>query len=95
MLKFIIKFKHMFLKERCISITDLRINTKACLERLKDGEKYVFVNNKPKAVIVDIEVFEKLVLPQFHEFPAEEVTPELKAKIQKSKKNLKEGLLNI
>lgn len=47
------------LSNQCISITDLRTKTKECLEGLWKQEKYVFVNNKPVAVLMDVEMFEK------------------------------------
>lgn len=47
------------LKNQCISVTDLRTNTKECLEALERGEKYIFVNNKPKAVLMDIGDYEE------------------------------------
>jgi len=47
------------LSKQCISITDLRTKTKECLEDLWKQEKYVFVNNKPVAVLMDVAQFEK------------------------------------
>ena len=47
------------LSNQCISITDLRTKTKECLEDLWKQEKYVFVNNKPVAVLMDVAMFEK------------------------------------
>jgi antitoxin (DNA-binding transcriptional repressor) of toxin-antitoxin stability system len=35
-----------------VSITDLRTQTAKILDSLKTGAKYVFVNNKPQAVIL-------------------------------------------
>lgn len=46
------------LSNQCISITDLRTKTKECLENLWKQEKYVFVNNKPVAVLMDLTQFE-------------------------------------
>lgn len=63
------------IQDQCISITDLRKNTKACLKDLNKGEKYVFVNNKPIAVIMDINLYEEL--PQLIELPKAETTPEI------------------
>ena len=45
-----------------VSITDLRTQTAKILDSLKTGAKYVFVNNKPQAVILsplDFVKFEK------------------------------------
>ncbi len=47
------------LKNQCISVTDLRLNTKKCLENLKKHEKIVFVNNKPVAALIDIGEYEQ------------------------------------
>ena len=47
------------LRNQCISITDLRTKTKECLDDLTKYEKYVFVNNKPVAVLMDVTMFEK------------------------------------
>ena len=47
------------LADQCVSITDLRFKTKECLSDLWRHEKYVFINNKPVAVLVDIAQFEK------------------------------------
>lgn len=56
---FIYKFLYKFMiKDRCISVTDLRTNTKQCMDGLEDSPKYVFINNKPVAVLMHIEDFE-------------------------------------
>ncbi|MFA6255907.1 MAG: hypothetical protein WC606_01865 [Candidatus Absconditabacterales bacterium] len=47
------------LTNQCISITDLRTKTKERLDDLGKQEKYVFVNNKPVAVLMDVVMFEK------------------------------------
>lgn len=95
MCKFNIKLSSMLLKDQCISVTDLRNRTKECLEHLDEGEKYVFVNNKPKAVIIDVEVYESLIRPKFVKLSDDEVTDVLKKKIQKSKNREKTDLVNI
>ncbi|USN58965.1 MAG: type II toxin-antitoxin system Phd/YefM family antitoxin [Candidatus Peribacteria bacterium] len=47
------------IKDRVISISDLRTNaTKIINDLPKTGDKYIFVHNKPKAVLVDIDWFE-------------------------------------
>ena len=84
------------LKDQCISVTDLRLNTKDCLEGLQMGEKYIFINNKPTAVLVSIEDFETYFKkPMLIELSTKEVTPALKAKIEKSKKTKKSDRLNL
>lgn len=83
-------------KDQCISVTDLRLKTKECLEGLQKGEKYIFINNKPTAVLISIEEFENhFKKPALVEFSTDEVTPQLKAKIEKSKKTPKSKLMNI
>jgi hypothetical protein len=47
------------IKEQCISVTDLRKHATSYLQSLKIP-KYIFVNNKPKAVLLDIDIYEKL-----------------------------------
>ncbi len=47
------------IKEQCISVTDLRKNASTYLGALKKP-KYIFVNNKPKAVLMNIDDYEKL-----------------------------------
>lgn len=46
------------LSQQIISITDLRTNTAKVLN--STGIKYVFVNNKPKSVIMDIKKYESI-----------------------------------
>lgn len=42
--------------EQCISVTELKRDTKAVLTSLKDnGPKVIFLNNKPIAVLTDID----------------------------------------
>ena len=40
--------------EQCISVTELKRDTKDVLSSLKDGPKVIFLNNKPIAVLTDI-----------------------------------------
>ena len=40
--------------EQCISVTELKRDTKNILWSLKNGPKVIFVNNKPTAVLTDI-----------------------------------------
>jgi hypothetical protein len=47
------------IKDRIISISDLRTNaTKIINDLPKTGDKYIFIHNEPKAVLVDIDWFE-------------------------------------
>lgn len=50
------------LKEKFISITDLRKNASTYVWWIsKSWEKIIFVNNKPKAVLIDFDIYDKLV----------------------------------
>lgn len=84
------------LKDQCISITDLRLKTKECLQGLKKGEKYIFINNKPTAVLISMEDYETYFQkPMLIELSEDEVTPEMRAQVEKSKRTPKSELLNI
>lgn len=49
------------ISDQCISVTELSKNTSAIIKRAKSrGAQFVFVNNKPQAVLLDIETFESL-----------------------------------
>ena len=86
--------------DQCISITKLRTKTKECLEDLDENEKYIFVNNKPVAVLIDVKDFEEIKkksgsLPEIKEIDEKEVTADLKKKAEKAKKIKKSDLVNI
>jgi len=47
------------LTKQCISVTDLKKNTSMYIKSLKtDGAKTIFINNKPVAMLIDIEQFD-------------------------------------
>ncbi|MDP4008496.1 MAG: type II toxin-antitoxin system Phd/YefM family antitoxin [Candidatus Peregrinibacteria bacterium] len=48
------------IKDKCVSVTDLRTNTKDCLDGLRKSPKYIFINNKPVAVLMDIQEYEDM-----------------------------------
>jgi prevent-host-death family protein len=49
------------LAEQCISVSELSRNTSGIIRKAKDrGIQYVFVNNKPQAVILGMEQYEAL-----------------------------------
>jgi len=53
--------------DQCVSITDLKRNASGLIKWLKnDGNKIIFVNNKPVAVLVDINNFDIQVEEPFH-----------------------------
>lgn len=82
--------------DQCISVTDLRTNTKQCLDKLKDGEKYIFINNKPKAVLMDIEFYEKFFVGYvLKELPENEVDDDLREKADKVRKMKSSEFMNL
>ncbi len=83
------------IKDQCVSVTDLRLHTKKCLENLKKGKKYIFVNNKPMAVLMDIEEYENYFHTDLVPLPEKDLTPDLKQKITQSKRTSKTEFLNI
>jgi PHD/YefM family antitoxin component YafN of YafNO toxin-antitoxin module len=83
------------IKNKCISVTDLRLNTKECLANLK-SPKYIFVNNKPIAVIMDIDFYEsEFNFPTLEELDSAEITPKMKKSLQKAKKTKKSELISL
>ncbi len=47
--------------EQCISVTELAKNTSSIIKRTpRVGVQYIFVNNKPKAVILSMQEYEKI-----------------------------------
>jgi PHD/YefM family antitoxin component YafN of YafNO toxin-antitoxin module len=84
------------LKEQCISVTDLRTKTKECLEDLQKEPKYIFINNHPVAVLVDIDVYEKhFMKPELLELDKDSVDGELMKAAEVAKKSKKKDMLNI
>lgn len=82
-------------KERCISVTELRTRTKKCLQGLRKRPKYVFVNNRPVAVLLDIDEFETLAKPDLLELSKEEVSDSLRRQAASARKTPKDELLDI
>lgn len=60
------------LTEQVISITDLRKDATSIIKNLS-LPKYIFVNNKPKAVVMDMEEYETLKKQAFMQTMQEEV----------------------
>jgi PHD/YefM family antitoxin component YafN of YafNO toxin-antitoxin module len=47
------------IKDKIISISDLRTNATKIIDNLpKTGDQYIFVHNKPRAVLVNVDWFE-------------------------------------
>lgn len=65
--------------DQCISVTDLKRDTKSILSSLKiDGPKIVFVNNKPVAVLKDISASDLVISEEFNfEFWEEWIDPKV------------------
>lgn len=52
----------MKIADKFISITDMRKNASQYIGSLSTtGEKWIFVNNKPRAVLMDIAAYERLL----------------------------------
>ena len=84
------------LKEQCISVTELRTNTKECLTGLEKEPKYIFLNNRPIAVLLDIDEYEKaMLMPQLVELKANEVSEELLKSAMSARKSKKSELVNL
>jgi len=84
------------LKDQCISVTELRTKTKECLEDLEKEPKYIFVNNQPVAVLVDINEYEEHFLkPKLVELREHEVDQNLKSAAALARKSKKQDLVNI
>ena len=84
------------LKDQCVSVTDLRTKTKDCLQNLEKEPKYVFLNNRPVAVLIDINEYEEhFVKPSLVELSDDEVDVELKNRAAKARMSKKSDLLNL
>lgn len=83
-------------QDQCISVTDLRTKTKECLEDLDKEPKYIFINNHPIAVLLDIHEYEEIFLkPKLIELRTDEVDEKLKKHAAAAKKSKKSDLINI
>jgi len=83
------------IKDQCVSVTDLRTKTKECLSGIDKAPKYIFVNNKPVAVLVNIDAYESMTKPQLIELSTDEVSQELLNEAKKAKKTSQKELLDI
>lgn len=84
------------IQDQCISVTDLRTKTKECMENLETSPKYIFINNKPVAVLIDIIDFEEnFTKPNLFELSKNEMTPRLKRETETARKAKKSDLINI
>ena len=83
------------LKQQLISVTDLRTRTKECLEDLEKTPKFIIVNSKMVAVLLNPEEYEALVQPNLLELPTANVTPSMRKKALKAKRIPKRDLLDL
>lgn len=84
------------LKDQCISVTELRTKTKECLEDLNKEPKYIFINNHPIAVLLDINEYEEHFLkPELIELPNDAVDEKLAKQALVAKKTKRSDLVNI
>lgn len=83
-------------QDQCVSVTDLRTKTKECLENLDKEPKYIFINNHPIAVLIDINEYEEHFLqPDLTELTEDETDENLKKQAASAKKSRKSDLINI
>lgn len=83
------------IKDQCVSVTDLRTKTKECLIGIDKAPKYIFINNKPVAVLLDIDEYEDMIKPQLFELTKDAVTKDLLNEAEKARKTAKNDLLDI
>lgn len=82
--------------DQCVSVTDLRTKTKSCLEDLDKEPKYIFINNRPIAVLIDIHQYEEhFSKPHLVELKMDEIDENTKKQAQVAKKSRKSDLINI
>jgi len=83
-------------QDQCISITDLRKNTTKCLQNLEKNEKFIFINNKPVAVIIDINQYEQnFHKPSLIELPKTEISTNIKKLAEETQKMNSSEFINI
>ena len=83
-------------KEQCISVTDLRTKTKQCLEGVTREPKYIFINNRPIAVLMNLRAYEDhFSEPRLVELSDDAVDVSLKKKAASARRIKKSNLLNI
>ncbi|MEI7742050.1 MAG: type II toxin-antitoxin system Phd/YefM family antitoxin [bacterium] len=84
------------LKDQCISVTELRTKTKECLDNLLNEPKYIFINNQPVAVLMDIDEYEEYFSkPVLIPLKNHEVDASLRVASKVAKKSKKADLVNL
>lgn len=83
-------------KEQCISVTDLRTKTKECLDGVTQAPKYIFINNRPIAVLMSLRVYEdRFTEPRLVELSDDAVPTGMKRKATSARRAKKASLINI
>jgi len=86
-------------KGKYISITELRQNATQCIQDLqKTKEKIIFINNKPQAVLIDFDQYEKiknLLYTHIGTLHKDEITPEMLDQAHKIKNLGDNEFMNI
>jgi len=86
-------------KSKYISITELRQNATQCIQDLqKIKEKIIFINNKPQAVLIDFDQYEKiknLLYTHIGTLRKDEITPEMLDQAHKIKNLDDNEFMNI
>ena len=84
------------IKDKCVSVTDLRTNTKNCLDSLQKSPKYIFINNKPVAVLIDIQQYEDMFYEtDLVEIDEDRISLDMKKKARKAAKLHESELVNL
>lgn len=84
------------LKDQCISVTDLRTKTKQCLDGVTREPKYIFINNRPIAVLMDLRTYEdRFAQPRLFELSEDAVDARTKKRAASARRMKKENLMNI
>lgn len=86
-------------KEKYLSITELRQNATQCIQDLqKTKEKIIFINNKPQAVLIDFDQYEKiknLLYTHIWTLDQDEITDEMLDQVQEIKNLHNSEFINI
>lgn len=83
--------------EQCVSVTELSKNTSGIIRRAPDmGAQYVFVNNKPQAVILGMRQFEIMqkAIVEFWTVDYAELSIETKQMLDKAKTQSRESFID-
>ncbi len=83
-------------REQCVSVTDLRTKTKQCLDGITRDPKYIFINNRPVAVLVSIRAYEEQFMqPHLVELSENAVDVSVKKQAAAARRTKKSSLINI